>query len=161
MRYKVVPSVRSISFLRGASACLPLVPDTVEDCCTRIRDGTDLQSRDAAREYLTFLQALGLADETEGGYYRPRDPPDDDALSAAFLEGIYGARECLDALDAGPKTVEGVFEEGIEPIVPRWERNRDREWRETWRERTERLLEWGVVFGHVERVDGEQYRRIE
>jgi len=164
VRYKVVPPATSVDRLRGAHEALPLVPDTVEDCCTRIRDRTEgVRSRDEARELLTFLQALGLAGEVEEGFFRSRDPPADDALPAAFEEGVYGAREVLDALAeaAEPKSAKWVFETAVAPIVPRWERSHEEDWRASWRERTERLLGWGAIFGLVERVDGDRYRRVE
>jgi len=152
MRYKVVPPVRSIAFLREVSDCLPLVPGTVEDCCRRIRDGTELQSRDAAREYLTFCQAVGLAAEADEGYYRPREPPDDDAIAAAFVERVYGAQEVIDALDAGhSRDTAEVFGAVIEPIVPRWERDREQDWRGKWRDTTERLLGWAGAFDLLDR----------
>jgi hypothetical protein len=158
VRYKVVPPVRSVSFLREASECLPLVPGTVEDCCTRIRDGTDLQSRDMAREYLTFLQALGLAEEAEQGFYRPREAPGGDELRDAYRARVFGADAVIDAVASGVETPDAVFEGAVEPTVPRWERDRDQHWRATWRERTERLLEWGVTFGTLERAGDDRYR---
>lgn len=161
MRYKVVPPVRSVAFLREASASLPLVPGTVEDCCTRLRDGTDLASRDVAREYLTFLQALGLASEAEGGFYQSRDAPETDALREAFREQVFGASETINAVESGADTPEAVFEEVIEPTVPRWERDRDQQWRATWRKRTERLLEWGVQFDLLEPSGEDRYRPSE
>lgn len=164
MRYKVVPPATSTEFLREAHEALPLVPGTVEDCCTRIRDRTEgVHSRDEARELLTFLQAVGLAAEVDEGFYRPREPPGDDELASAFEEHVYGAREVLGALEESgeAETVEWVFAEAIEPIVPRWERDREGDWRATWRERTERLLAWAAFFGLVEPLDGDRYRRVE
>jgi hypothetical protein len=159
VRYKVVPPVRSIAFLREASDQLPLVHGTVEDCCSRIRDGTALQSRDVAREYLTFCQALGLAGEADAGYYRPRESPEDEALAESVVERVYVAREALDAVDGGVRTPAAVFENGVEDCVPRWERDREDDWRGKWRERTERLLEWAVVFGLLDRIGDGEYAR--
>lgn len=155
MRYKVVPPVRSTDFLREAAAALPLVPGSVEDCCTRVRDETAVQSRDEARAYVTFLQALGLVAETDRGFHRIRAEPDDDALAEAFRERVFGAREVLDALEGGPRTAEAVFAE-LSEDVPRWERDRHEDWNAEWRERTTRLLDWAVELGLAER-DGDRY----
>lgn len=154
MRYKVVPGPADEELLRAVSAAVPLVPGSVEDCCTRIRDRTAIPSREEARRWLTFCQALGLVNETDRGYYRLRDPPDDDALTAAFEESVFGAREVLDALDSADQALgaEAAFE-AVRETVPRWERDRDPDWEAEWRERARRLVEWAVVFGHLERVD--------
>jgi len=156
MRYKVVPPVRDLAFLRAVAGALPLVPGTVDDCCSRIVDRTDVAARDDAREWLTFCQALGLAAETERGYHRVRDDPDDAALADAFEERVFGAREVLDAATDGV-TTEAAFAD-VRDLVPNWERARDEEWEKTWRERTRRLLDWATVLGHLER-EGGVYRR--
>jgi len=158
MRYKVVPPVRSVAFLRDAAGTLPLVPGSIEDCCSRVRDGTAVPSRDEARATITFMQALGLVTETERGFHRVREQPDDGALAAAFRERVFGAREGLDAVAEEPRTVDDVFAVLGEEI-PRWERDRHEDWEAEWRERTERLLGWAVVFDLVA-VDDGQYRAV-
>ncbi|MFT4881402.1 MAG: hypothetical protein ACI9HI_001406 [Salinirussus sp.] len=154
MRYKMTPGPPDRELLRAVSEAVPLVPASVEDCCTRIRDRTAIPSREAAREWLTFCQALGLVDETDRGYYRPRDPPDDDALATAFEEGVFGAREVLATLDSADRArgAEAAFE-AVRETVPRWERDRSPDWEAEWREQVEQILEWGVVFGHLERTE--------
>ena len=153
MRYKIVPPVRDVAFLEAVRDALPRVPNSVEDCCSRIRDRTDVPSRDLAREYLTFAEALGLAAETDGAYYQAQDSGRDD-LAARFENHVFGASEVLDSLDETEgKDLDTVFAE-IEPLVPRWERHKDTDWKATWRERTERLCEWAVVFGLAEHTDG-------
>jgi len=57
MRYKPVPEPRGVDALLAVRDAVLLVPGTVEDCCTRIRDRTGIASRDAAREWLTFCRA--------------------------------------------------------------------------------------------------------
>lgn len=162
MRYKIVPPARDVAFLHAVSDALPRVPNSVEDCCTRIRDRTDVPSRDRAREYLTFCQALGLAAEVDGAFYRPQERQDDEALAEHFIETVFGAREVIDAVnDDGPRTADDCFETAVEPLVPRWERNQAGDWEATWRERTARLCEWAVVFGLAEAVDGGGFRAIE
>ncbi len=156
MRYKVVPEPRSVAFLREAAETLPLVPGSVEDCCSRIRDETAVLSRDRAREYLTLLEALGLAEETDRGYRRLRDQPGDGVLAERFRERVFGVRELLAALDSqGELDVDGAFDV-LADEVPRWERDRREDWEEEWRERIRRLLEWCVAFGLAER-DGDEY----
>lgn len=155
-RYKVAPPVRDIEFLAEAADALPLVPGSVEDCCTRLRDRTDLPSRDAAREMVTFLKALGLAAETERGYHRIRDPPERQTMASAYRQRIFGVEELLDALAAAdePLTATAVFEE-IREIVPQWERARRTDWEPVWRNRVDRLLGWAAAFDLVaETEDG-------
>ncbi len=155
MRYKVVPAPADRALLADVYDALPLVPGSVEDCCTRVRDRTSVSSRDEAREWLTFATALGLATETERGYHRVRDPPDDDALADNFRERVFSVEEVLTALgDAdGPLDVSAVFE-SVSDIVPRWERNRYADWEAEWTDRIGLLLSWGEVFGLVTRDDG-------
>lgn len=157
VRYKVVPPVRDVAFLRAVADALPLVPGTVEDCCARIRDRTAVPARDEAREWLTFCRALGLAAETERGYHRVGDEPGEEEIVAGFRDRVFGAREVLEAVGDGA-TATAVFEE-IRAGVPQWERAREEDWESTWQERTERLLGWAVVFGLVER-ESEEYRVV-
>ncbi len=155
-RYKVAPGPVGEDRLYAARDALPLVPGSVEDCCTRLRDRTDLPSRDDAREWLTFLQALGLAAETDRGFYRVRGNPDREALADALLTNVFAVREIRDTLAAAerPLRTRAVFRE-IRETVPQWERNREPAWESVWQGRVERLLEWGVVFGLVDsREDG-------
>jgi hypothetical protein len=153
MRYKVVPEPRSVAFLRNVQQALPLVPGSVEDCCTRIRDRTDLQSRDAAREYLTFVQALGLASEGDVGFYRSREEPDDSTIAQRFEARVFVARELLDALADGPLTAAACFD-ALREAVPQWERDRHADWEGEWRTRTRHLLGWAVKLGLVESSNG-------
>jgi hypothetical protein len=157
VRYKIVPPVRDRAFLAAAQRAVPLVPGTVEDCCLRIVDETDAPSRDAAREYLTFLQALELVAETDRGFERRRVDAEEADLADAFERRVFGASELLDALrEAESLTVEAAFEK-LRERVPRWERDRHSDWEAEWRERTERLLAWSVEFGLATRR-GERYR---
>jgi hypothetical protein len=155
MRYKVVPSPASHDLLVAVHGALPLVPGSVEDCCVRIRDGTAVGSRDAAREWLTFLQALGLAAETGRGFHRVRGDVDRATLADAYLAGVFPARELRDALAAAgrPLSAAALFER-VREAVPRWERDRDPDWEREWRRRVGLALEWGVAFGVFESRDG-------
>jgi hypothetical protein len=155
MRYKVVPEPRSFDELLAARDALPLVPGTVADCCARIRDRTDVPSRDAARELLTFLRALGLAAETDRGFHRVRGDVSEADLRAAFLDNVFGAREVVDALAAAddPLDADDALA-AVRDDVPTWERSRHRDWEREWRHRVTRLLGWAVVVGLAETVDG-------
>jgi len=134
------------------------VPGTVEDCCRRIRDGTDLRAREDAREFLTFCRALGLAGETAAGYFRPCEPPDEAAVAEAFGDRIYAASEIIAALDE-PRTGTDLHAEVVRPLVSRWERDRDPDWEETWCERTDRVLGWGVELGPIDRTEDDRFVR--
>ncbi|MBV0924854.1 hypothetical protein KTS45_11660 [Halomicroarcula limicola] len=147
MRYKVAPPTRSLDFLRDARAAIPLVPDDEADCCRAIQRATDVADRETAREYLTFLRALGLVAESERGYHRTRTEPDRSALATAFREHVFAAAELLDALDNdGPLTEAEAFER-VRDAVPRWERERQTGWEDVWRTRVGHLLGWAEVFG--------------
>jgi hypothetical protein len=155
VKFKIVPAPRSRGFVGEAQQALPLVPGSENDCCARLVDRTDLDARDEAREWITFLRALGLAEETGSGYRRLRRDPAPDDLAAAFRERIFGAEAVLAVLDAAdePLDAEAVYERFREE-VPNWERYRRADWDEEWRERVDRLLGWTVVFDLAERVDG-------
>jgi hypothetical protein len=183
MRFKVVPEPRPRSFVRDAQAALPLVPSSEDDCCALLIADTELDSRDTAREWITFLQALCLVAESDGRYYqRSVDPPVSD-LATAFRERVYAADEVLRVLDengdentdededtdrevkedrsddevGAPLSAVEIFER-VRDIVPEWERNHYQDWETVWRERVRRLLEWAIEFDLAERKsDG--YRR--
>jgi hypothetical protein len=155
VRYKIVPPARDREFLLAVRDALPLVPGSVEDCCTRIRDGTDVPSRDAAREWLTFCQALGLAAETDRGYHRLRETPGADVLAERLRANVFPARE-VQAVLAGagdPVGADAVFA-SVRETVPNWERSRSRDWADTWRERIAHLLDWLVAFDVARTIDG-------
>ncbi|MDS0283455.1 hypothetical protein [Haloarcula onubensis] len=148
MRYKVAPPARSLDFLRTARGTIPLVPDAEADCCGAIQRSTDVPDRETAREYLTFLQALGLVAESERGYHRTREDVDREALATAYRGQVFPVAELLDAVAAGADSTEAAFR-AVREEIPRWERERDPEWERRWRERVDNLLGWAVVFDLV------------
>lgn len=160
MKFKIVPEPRTVAFVADAQRALPLVPGSENDCCARLLDRTELAARDEAREWVTFLRALGLAEKTESGYRRLRRDPVSDDLAARFREHVFGADAVLDVLDGTdePLDVEAVYER-FRDAVPNWERYRRADWDEEWRERVGRLLGWTVLFDLAERVDG-AYRSV-
>jgi hypothetical protein len=154
MRFKVAPGPVDPDLLAAVHGAVPLVPGSVDDCCARILDRTDVGAREDAEAWLTFCRALGLATETDRGYERERRDPGDEAVAAAFVERVFGVAELLDALAAAddPLSAADAFD-AIRDVVPTWERNRHGDWVAVWTERTRRLLDWAAVFGRVERVD--------
>lgn len=156
-RKPVPPAPDSLDRVRGVRRALPLVPGSVEDCCARLVSRAGVPSQDEARAWITFLAALGLAEETDRGFVRTREPADPDraALADRFREGVYGARELLGILaDDGPLSGGAAFEQFREH-VPRWERHRSDAWEREWAARTERLLSWAVLLGLAVESDGE------
>jgi hypothetical protein len=163
MRFKVVPEVRSFSFVLDAQQALPLVPSSEDDCCALIMADTGINDRATAREWITFMRALRLVGESDGRYYQRRNQSDfsTDDLAGAFRERVYAADEVLTALEEqigdGDESRESlsaveVFEH-IREIVPRWEQNHHQDWETVWKERVRRLLEWAVEFDLAERSD--------
>lgn len=160
-RKPVPPAPGDLDGLATVRAAVPLVPGSVEDCCSRLVARADVPSRDEARTWLTFLEALGLAQETDRGFARTRDPddPDRERLADAFLSGVYGAREVLAILEASdrPLDLDGAFE-AFREHVPNWERMRSEDWEREWRRRVDHLLSWAVLLG-LARETGEGYVR--
>ncbi|WP_324663953.1 hypothetical protein [Haloarcula sediminis] len=153
MRYKVAPPARSLDFLRTVRAAVPLVPDDAADCCLAIQRATDVGDRERAREYLTFLRALGLVTETDRGYHRTRNGLDRDALATAYHDRVFLVDELFRAVETGADSPAAAFE-AVREAIPRWERERDPAWERNWRERVEQLLDWAVVFGCLTVEDG-------
>jgi len=155
MRFKPVPPCRGVDFLADVQRALPLVPAGANDCCTRVSRRTDVPDEGAAREWLTFCRALGLAERTEEGFVRTDREPTPENLREPFLERVFGAREVLNALADSPKPESAVFE-ALESRVSGWERGRHADWERTWNDRAANLLEWAVAFG-LARKEGETY----
>jgi hypothetical protein len=156
MRFKVLPEpADSPKAVEEMQAAVPLVPDGETSCCARLMDRTDVASQDRAKEWLTFLRALKLVEETEGKYRRLPVEADPDALRRAFRERVYLADEALSVLSAadGPVEVEAAYER-LDDRVPRWEQLRRTDADGVWRERVRRVLEWAVLLGLAERAEG-------
>lgn len=160
-RKPLPPPPDDVAAVRAARDALPLVPGPEDDCCARLQRRLDLPGRDVAGAWLSLLVALGLADAHDGGFTRVRPDggggdPADAALAAAFLDGVFGAREVRAALEAadGPLDAAGAAE-ATASVVPGWERAKHGPaWRDRWRDRTADLLGWLALLGLAERVDG-------
>jgi hypothetical protein len=161
MRYKTAPGPVELidtGTLEAAHTALPLVPEDVEDCCARVVERTAVPDRDHAREWITFMEALGLADETPRGYRRVRADVDPEAMGEPFSANVFGVAELLGALETGEsQTVADAFD-ALRPTVPEWERDRHDDWEAVWSDRVERLLAWSVALGLAVREDG-RYRK--
>lgn len=156
-RKPVPPAPDDLNGLFAVREAVPLTPEPESSCCVRLVDRTAVSARDDAKTWLAFLRGLSLVRETDRGYVRTRGNPDEESLAERFLAGVYGARELHDILrTAGPVDADAAFERFTEH-VPTYERHRSEEWRQTWRGRVERLLEWGVLFG-VFAAAGDGYR---
>ncbi|UPV74990.1 hypothetical protein M0R89_02730 [Halorussus limi] len=158
MQFKLVPEPpENLDFVADAQRAVPLVPGSEDDCCARMLDRTDLTSRDEARTWLTFLRALGLAEEQSSGFTRTREDPDPKFLREQFRENVFGVPALLAILaDAErPLSAEEAFEE-FESEVPTWEHHKNpSSWQQIWGERVKCLLDWAVLLGLAGRVDGE------
>lgn len=155
MRLKAVPpSPGSADVLADAQRAVARVPDPEDDCCARIGDRLDAP-RDDAREWLTFLRALGLVRRTDAGFVRTDRDPAPASVRTPFAERVFGAREVLAALDGG--TSAAAAAEAVFPAVPTWERERREDWRAFYHERTERLLGWAVLLGLAREHNGGFY----
>lgn len=156
MKFKVLPEpAASVEAIAEMQAAVPLVPDGETTCCARLIRRTDVAAQDAAKEWLTFLRALELVEETEGEYRRLPHEADPGRLRESFRDRVYLAEEALAVLAAadGPLEVDVVFDR-LADRVPQWERHRHTDEAEVWHERVRRLLEWAVVLDLAERAEG-------
>lgn len=156
-RKPVPPAPDSLDRVREVRDAAPLVPESEDDCCRRLVERAAVHDRGEASAWLVFLAALGAVEETDLGYARVRADLDRDALAAGFRENVFLVPEVLGALGDDPQTADAVFE-AVRERVPRWERTKRQDWEGFWTERAERRLDWAVLLGLAERVDG-GYRR--
>lgn len=165
VRTKAIPAppadCQTLERIRGA---VPLVPGSVEDCCSHIvaEAGDVVPGRDDANRWLAFLEALDLVAEYDRGYARTRTSLDRESVAERFTDRVYGAAEVQAILAEGNAPLDAAtVVERFESHVPPWERRRDPGgWRERWRGRVKHLLEWLVVLGLVERTE-EGYRPVD
>jgi len=156
MRLKPVPEPPDdLDDLREYQRAVPLVPGSTDDCCVRLRDRRDLPDRQTANDWLAFLRALGLVEETPRGFVRTDAEPTAERVREGLRESVLLVPETLSALRAAspadPLTSDDVFAATRES-VPRHDRARDPEWEATWRERADRLLGWLALVDLAEPV---------
>lgn len=140
--------------IADAQAAVPLVPGSENDCCARLMRREGYQSRDVAREWLTFLRALELAEDTGSGFKRTPREPTPENVRESFRKRVFGAADALAVLQEAddPLSAEAVFER-LRETVPGWERQRRHAWVEHWQARTEKLLDWLVLLHLATRTD--------
>jgi hypothetical protein len=160
MRFKHVPRAPdSVERVFESRQAVPLVPDTQDDCCTRLMERVGFPERDEAAKWLTFLRALGLVAEHERGHARTREDVDVDALANRFLDGVYLApavREAVANADE-PVSADAVFD-AVADDVPQYERNKyPTNWREVWGETVARELDWLALLSELEATDDGRY----
>ncbi|PSQ57467.1 hypothetical protein BRD22_01850 [Halobacteriales archaeon SW_8_68_21] len=146
MRLKPVPEPPSdLDALREYQRAVPLVPGDTDDCCARLRRRCDLPDRQTANDWLAFLRALGLVEETPRGFVRADAEPTPERVREGLRDGVLFAPEALAALaDASPEdpvSPDDLFA-ATRDRVPQHDRARDLDWDATWRDRAARLLAW-------------------
>lgn len=155
MRFKwVVEPPATLDAVADAQRAIPLVPAREADCLRRLVDRTDetvIDDREDAREWLTFLRAIGLVERTAGGYRRERIELSVGELVGRLHDGIYGARELYDRLEAAdePLSVDDLAET---VDLPTWERHHHTDPEQVRRQRLGRLAEWFVLCGMTEQT---------
>ena len=148
MKFKVVPEPPdSLETVAAIHAAVSLVPDEEVSCCARLMQRTTVDSQDRAKEWLTFLRALGLAEEVDGKYRRVQRDIDPGELREAFRERVYLADEVLSVVDLVDDSLDSraVFER-VQTRVTQWERLRHTDPETVWHERVRRLLDWAVLL---------------
>ncbi|ELY95223.1 hypothetical protein C483_01199 [Natrialba hulunbeirensis JCM 10989] len=149
-------ALESIATVRATLPATEAEAADTPDCCVRVLDRTDgvdgaqIQERDDAATWLTFLRALELAVDGAEGYRRTEQELELAAIQTAFRERVHGAQTVLDVLGAadGPLSAATVTER-----VDAASR------RPVQRERVGRVLEWAVLLELAERVLAEDERR--
>ncbi|ARS88492.1 hypothetical protein [Natrarchaeobaculum aegyptiacum] len=160
MKFKPVPEPPDA--LEGLERVVHTVPArsvAVDDCCAHLVAKTDLETREEAAAWLTFLRALELVDEGREGYYRLEGASSSDGVDdrgtdvarcrRAFVDRVYGVEAVLAALEAVGKPLSAS--ELADGVDDRLVSDRSGSG-----ERLVRLLEWAVLFDLVER-DGDRY----
>ncbi|SNR24740.1 hypothetical protein [Halorubrum vacuolatum] len=156
MRLKPVPeppdTLAGITPYRDA---VPLVPGRTDDCCARLCDRTDLDTRQVANDWLAFLDALELVESTPRGFKRTDADLTPEGVRRGLRERVLFAPEALallgEATREDPVTAADVFA-ATRDRVPRHDRARDPDWETSWLERAERLLGWLTLVDLAERV---------
>ena len=158
MRLKPVPEPPTdLDALREYRRAVPLVPGDTDDCCARLVRRCDLADRRTANDWLAFLRALGLVEETPRGFVRADAEPTPERVREELRDGVLLVPEALAALrDASPDdplTPADLFA-ATRDRVPRHDRARDPDWEATWRDRAARLLGWLALVDLAAPVEG-------
>lgn len=159
MRVKLVPPPPdALGDVVAAQRAVPLVPRSEHECWSNVAERLGLESRDVARTWLTFLRGLGFVERGSSGFVRTRLEPDRASIAAGLRDGVFLAEELLVTLGCEPRSPGEAFDH-VADRIPRWERERDPNWEETWRRRVEHLLAW-LVLVDLARRTGSGYARV-
>jgi hypothetical protein len=151
---RVPPAPAGLAAVDAARGAVARVPDPEADCCARIAAAVDCD-RTTARDWLAVLRALGLVERTADGYRRTGDDPSRATLRDRLLDGVYGAREALAAVDDGARTPAAVAARVPQPT---WESHRTPDPEGAWERHAGHLLGWLALVGAVERDGDGAYR---
>ncbi|QKG93867.1 hypothetical protein HPS36_13730 [Halorubrum salinarum] len=159
MRLKPVPDPPpDLDALREYQRAVPLVPGDTDDCCARLRRRRDLPDRQTANDWLAFLRALDLVEETPRGFVRADAEPTPERVREGLREGVLLVPEALAALrEASPEaplTPDDLFA-ATRDRVPRHDRARNPDWEAAWRDRAARLLGWLALVDLAAPVGGD------
>jgi hypothetical protein len=157
VRYTLVPRARGWEFLDRVHRTVPDSPDEIEDCCGHLQEQTAIESREHAREWLVFLQALGCVDESTDGYYRTAKPDSPEGVADSFENSLFGVEELLAVLS---NAAELLTVDELSKRIDESERDRLQSAAgtpESARESVERRLQWAELFGLVSRQDDRYY----
>ena len=160
MRLKPVPDPPTdLDALREYRRAVPLVPGDADDCCARLRRRCDLPDRQTANDWLAFLRAFGLVEETARGFVRADAEPTPERVREGLRDGVLFVPEALAALREAslddPLTAADLFA-ATRDRVPRHERARDPDWEAAWRDRAARLLGWLALVDLAALVAGDE-----
>jgi hypothetical protein len=160
VRYKSLPRPRDLDHLRDIHAAVSADPEATDDCCARLCAVEEVHDRDAAREWLPFLTALGLVSRGDAGYHR-LDWRNRAQLAESFRENVLGARELLTVIETdGPISIERLFvNPRIRDAVATRTAGRDEgvDQHRAVKFRVKRLLGWSEVFGSITRNSAGEY----
>ncbi len=109
MRFRLVPPPADIDRLETIRSTVPTDPTAVDDCCAHLCQHADVPDRETARQWLVFLQALGLVANRDG-YVRTDLPVERERLQQRFEQDVYGGREIREATESG-QSVTSVADE--------------------------------------------------
>jgi hypothetical protein len=160
VRYKSLPKPCNLDQLRDIHAAVPADPEATDDCCARLCAVGEVHDRDAAREWLPFLTALGLVSRGDAGYQRLawRERAQ---LAESFRENVLGASELLTVIESdGPISIERLF---VNPRIREATatktagRDEDVDQNRAVKFRVKRLLGWSEVFGLITRNSAGEY----
>ncbi len=152
MRFKAIPPApASLETLEAAWRAIPLVPEAEGACCQRVAGRLPKVDRDEARRWIALLRALEVVSKGPTGFTRTRSFPELPVLRHRFVANVVGVEELVEG-EPHVLSVDEAFER-VRSAVPAWERQQNpNTWETTWRQRTERLLAWGVLFGVFDEV---------